>query len=198
MSFQLTLEQLYRSMRGLDRPRAKQYLDPLNAALEEFGINTPLRAAHFLGQLAHESMDLKYWVELWGPTKAQLRYEGRLDLGNVVAGDGKRYMGRGPIQTTGRANYTRVAKALQIDCVAHPELLSTPEHGFRAAGLFWQDNNCNKFADADDIVGLTRKINGGSNGLGDRIERTKKAKAALGLDVQPASTLTPITATTST
>jgi putative chitinase len=180
-TFQLTEEQLYRSMRGLDKARAKQYLDPLNAALAEFEINTPLRVAHFLGQLAHESLDLKYWTELWGPTKQQLRYEGRMDLGNVVAGDGKRFMGRGPIQTTGRANYTRVAKALQIDCVNHPELLSTPEHGFRAAALFWQDNNCNKYADADDIPGLTRVINGGQNGLADRIIRTAKAKQALGL-----------------
>ena len=180
-NFQLTEEQLYRSMRSLDKPRAKQYLDPLNAALAEFEINTPLRVAHFLGQLAHESLDLKYWTELWGPTKAQLRYEGRVDLGNTVAGDGYKFRGRGPIQTTGRANYTRVAKALQIDCINHPELLSIPEHGFRAAGLFWHENGCNKFADADDIIGLTLKINGGRNGLDDRIVRTKKAKQALGL-----------------
>lgn len=187
---ELTLEQLYRSMRGLDKARAKQYLDPLNAALAEFEINTPLRVAHFLGQLAHESLDLKYWTELWGPTKAQLRYEGRMDLGNVVAGDGKRFMGRGPIQTTGRANYTRVAKALQIDCVNHPELLSTPEHGFRAAALFWQDNECNEFADKDDFLAVSQLVNCGRkgmlkgiipNGFDDRKKKLVKAKQALGL-----------------
>ena len=189
-NFQLTEEQLYRSMRGLDKPRAKQYLDPLNNALAEFEINTPLRVAHFLGQLAHESLDLKYWTELWGPTKAQLRYEGRADLGNVVAGDGKRFMGRGPIQTTGRANYTRVAKALQIDCVNHPELLSTPEHGFRAAALFWQDNNCNEYADKDDTLAVSQLVNCGQggmvkgiipNGLSDREKKVAKVKQALGL-----------------
>jgi len=181
MSFQLIEEQLYRSMSGLDRARTKQYLVPLNAALVEFEFESGLEVSHFLGQLAHESLDLKYWTELWGPTKTQLRYECRLDLGNTQPGDGKRFMGRGPIQTTGRANYQRVATALKIDCISHPELLSTPEHGFRAAGLFWQENNCKKFALADDITGLTRRINGGLNGLNHRIICTRKAKQALGL-----------------
>jgi predicted chitinase len=121
---------------------------------------------------------------------AEFRALLRLDWSNDVAGDGKRFMGRGPIQTTGRANYTRVAKALQIDCVNHPELLSTPEHGFRAAALFWQDNECNEFADKDDFLAVSQLVNCGRkgmlkgiipNGFDDRKKKLVKAKQALGL-----------------
>ena len=187
---ELTLEQLYRSMRGLDMARAKQYLEPLNAALAEFQLETPLEVAHFLAQLAHESTDLKHWQEIWGPTKAQLRYEGRKDLGNTQPGDGYLFRGRGPIQTTGRANYTRVANKLKLDCVNHPELLTTPEHGFRAAALFWRDNGCKEYALKDDVLAVSQLVNCGRggmargiipNGLADRKAKLLKAKQALGI-----------------
>lgn len=179
----LAVEQLFRSMRGLTRAKAEAYLPHLNAALVEFGIAEPLALAHFLGQMAHESGDLKFWREIWGPTPAQRGYEGRSDLGNTEPGDGRRYLGRGPIQVTGRANYARVAKRLGIDVLAQPELLEQPQHGFRAAAMFWHEHKLSEVAQLDNVRIVTRIINGGLSGLDDRIEKTQRAKRALGLEV---------------
>lgn len=165
--------------------KADQYTEPLNAALAEFEINTPARRAAFLAQIGHESGDLRYWREIWGPTPAQKRYEFRQDLGNTQPGDGYLFRGRGPIQVTGRANYERVGKRLGLDLVTHPELLELPEEGFRAAGLFWKDAGLNEIADSDNEAAfklITRKINGGLNGWEDRLDRWHRARRVFGLD----------------
>jgi len=189
----ITKEEFYRSMSELDRAEVEQFYPWLNGALAEFEITDKKEIAYFLGQLAHESMGLTYWEEIWGPTPSQYRYRHRADLGNTapeaieaakkagVDDVGRFFAGHGPIQTTGYANHKRVAEKLKIDCVNNPRLLCQPEHGFRAACLFWVDNKCRLYVDRDDIVGLTRKINGGFNGLQDRIRRTEKALAALGV-----------------
>lgn len=145
------------------------------------GIDTPIRQAHFLAQLAHESGGFIYDHELWGPTPAQKKYEGRKDLGNTVAGDGRRYAGRGYIQLTGRANYTTYGKALGLDLVGNPEIAATPEVAVRVAIEYWDSHHLNGFADKDDITTITRKINGGLNGLEDRKAYLVKAKKALGV-----------------
>jgi len=100
---------------GIPLNRAKRWADPLIAAMELYDIGTPTRQAAFLAQVGHESGSLVYVKELWGPTDAQKRYEGRKDLGNTQAGDGFRYRGRGLIQITGRANYSTAADALNAD-----------------------------------------------------------------------------------
>lgn len=148
--------------------RATEWLPLIEYAMREFNIDTRLRQAMFLAQIGHESGGMHYTTELWGPTEAQRRYEGRKDLGNVIAGDGFKYRGRGLIQTTGRYNYEQTAKALGIDCVNNPELLSEPENAARSAAWWWQSHNLNRFADAGDIVGCSKKINGGTNGLEQR------------------------------
>ena len=84
------------------------------------------RVAAFIAQIGHESGQLKYVKEIWGPTAAQARYEGRADLGNTVAGDGSKYRGRGLIQITGRANYKACGEALSLDLTNYPELLEKP------------------------------------------------------------------------
>ena len=94
----------------------------LDAACQKAQINTALRLAHFLTQITHESGGLYYTQELWGPTPAQLRYEGRADLGNTQPGDGQRYMGRGPLQITGRANYRAAGLRLGYPLEDQPEL----------------------------------------------------------------------------
>jgi putative chitinase len=104
---------------------------------------------------------------------------GRRELGNKAPGDGYRYRGRGAKQTTGLSNYTQVATLTQIDVVAKPELLENPDLGMRAATIFWSSRNCNRFADADDIRGLTVAINGGTNGLPERTAALKRAKEIL-------------------
>lgn len=167
-----------------------EYYPFLVAAMDEAEINTPKRAAAFLAQVGHESADFRYMKEIWGPTKTQLGYDRRADLGNtepeaVAAarahgmGPGKFYMGHGPIQITGYANHKAAGEALGIDAVNEPELLAKPANAFRGACWFWTTHNLNRYADADKFETLTRKINGGLNGLDDRLERWAVAKRAL-------------------
>jgi putative chitinase len=156
---------------------------PVKAALIEFSIDTPAREAAWLAQIGHESGGFRFVREIWGPTEAQARYEGRKDLGNTEPGDGSRFRGRGLIQITGRANYTAAGRALGADLIRHPELLESPALAARSAGWFWSTHGCNVFADNGDFVSLTRRINGGLNGLADREKRWKTAQAALGIVV---------------
>lgn len=174
--------------------RAAQWFPYIEAAMAEFGIDTPMRKAMFLAQIGHESGSLRYSEEIWGPTAAQNSYEGRINLGNTVSGDGFRFRGRGLVQTTGRFNYLKTGEALGLDLISHPELLMEPAAAARSAAWFWQSHGCNAFADADDNVGCTRRINGGTNGLDDRNLRYTKAKAAIvnvPEVVQPAPVQTP-------
>ena len=183
----ITDRQLAAIMPNLSEGKRQLYLPFLNDAMIEFGIDSPVRIAAFLAQLAHESGELKYWSEIWGPTDAQKRYEGRKDLGNTQPGDGFRFRGRGPIQVTGRANYTSVGKSLGIDCVNHPELLEQPQHGFRAAGLYWKSHQLNVLADQQTEAGfkeITRRINGGLNGYADRVKYYQRAVKAM-RDAEP-------------
>lgn len=146
-------------------PRALKFIDPLNAAMEEFGINTPARQRSFLAQIAHESGQLRYTQEI----ASGIRYEGRKDLGNTQKGDGVKYKGRGLIQVTGRANYTKCMMALDIDCVEHPELLEEPINACRSAAWFWKSHGLNELADLGDQTKVTKRINGGTNGLAERL-----------------------------
>lgn len=160
---------------------AERWAAPLTAAMAEYQIDTPARQAAFLAQIAHESGCFRWLREIWGPTSAQSRYEGRGDLGNKQSGDGKRFMGRGLIQVTGRANYMHAAAALGIDCVDHPEVLEEPENAARSAGDYWQTRGLNELADANSFEAITRRINGGMNGYMDRCIAWDLAKQALGV-----------------
>lgn len=159
--------------------RATAFLPHIEAAMEEFGIDTPARQAAFLAQIGHESGGLKYTVEIWGPTPAQSRYEGRKDLGNVRPGDGIRFKGRGLIQTTGRDNYDATGRALGVDLLLNPELLAEPALAARSAAWYWQSRKLNQFADSCDFLTLTRRINGGLNGIDDRLALHSAATEAL-------------------
>jgi putative chitinase len=146
------------------------------------------RLACFLAQIGHESGRLRYTREIWGPTKQQLRYEPGTPLaqrlGNFRAGDGKLFMGRGLIQITGRSNYhvttLQMKKTLEestssganypdpVDFEAEPAALERPLWAALSAGLFWRIHKLNTHADRHDFVTLTRRINGGINGLAER------------------------------
>lgn len=158
-------------------PRGEVFLPHLNAAMEEYGIDTPARQAAFLAQIAHESGSLRYVKEL----ATGGAYEGRKDLGNTEPGDGIRYKGRGLIQITGRHWYQRAADALGIDFVNHPELLEETENACRVSAWWWNVNNVNALADEGDIRKITRRVNGGTNGLAERTEYYERAKRVLGL-----------------
>ena len=148
--------------------KAGVFAPVLNTAMGKFGIVTPARVAAFIAQIGHESGQLRYVREIWGPTKQQAGYEGRKDLGNTVAGDGSKFRGRGLIQVTGRANYAACAEALGLDLLKHPELLEEPQHAAMSAAWFWHRAGLNTLADAGDFLLITKRINGGTNGLADR------------------------------
>lgn len=155
------------------------YLDPLNAAMEEFEINTPKREAAFIAQLSHESGQFRYVREI----ASGAAYEGRVDLGNIHPGDGVRYKGRGLIQITGRTNYSRCSLALCGDeetLIDEPELLETPDYATRSAAWFWSSHGCNEMADEGDFKRITQRINGGLNGWNDRVAYFARANVALG------------------
>ena len=115
-----------------------------------------------------QSDQLKYMREIWGPTAAQARYEGRVDLGNTQSGDGPKYRGRGLIQITGRSNYKTCGEALGLDLINQAELLEKPQHACMSAAWFWATRGHNTLADEGKFETITRRINGGLNGLADR------------------------------
>lgn len=159
--------------------RAREFLPHIVAAMQEFDINTPARQAGFLAQIGHESGGLHWLVELWGPSIAQSHYEGRADLGNIEPGDGFKFKGRGLLQTTGRHNYQRTGEALGVDLLTDPTLLATAELAARSAGWFWREHGLNELADTGDVMRMTRRINGGVNGLLERTALYEAAKAVL-------------------
>ncbi len=166
---------------GSSLAHAALYGDSATYAMSEYGIDSPKRMAAFLAQCGHETGGLQWMHELWGPTEDQLGYEGRKDLGNTQPGDGQRFMGRGWIMVTGRANYTDVGGALCIDCVNRPDLLEAPEFAPLVGAWWWKTRGLNELADAGNFTQITRVINGGTNGLADRLTRWAKAKQTLGV-----------------
>lgn len=172
----ITLSELHEVM-PYAGARAEIYLEPLNATMDEFGIDTPDRQAAFLAQIAHESGSLKYVEELASGDA----YELRADLGNSRIGDGRRFKGRGLLQVTGRANYETCSIALFDDrrLLEHPELLEEPDNAARSAGWFWQSRGLSALADQGQFRLITRRINGGLNGLADRLACWERAKVVL-------------------
>lgn len=152
-----------------------RYIGYLNAYFLPYNITTTLRQCMFLAQIGHESGQLRYCEEI----ASGRAYEGRKDLGNTQPGDGVRFKGRGLIQITGRYNYEKYGKEMKTDLVGHPQLLCDPDFATRSAFIFWRDKNLNSLADKEDIEKVTRIINGGLNGLADRIELYNNAKAVL-------------------
>lgn len=159
--------------------RAGVFVPALNRAMQRYQITTPARQAAFLAQIGHESGQLKWVKEIWGPTPAQSRYEGRKDLGNVQPGDGKRFMGRGLIQITGRENYRKTGAALGVSLLDKPELLEQPEWAAASAAWWWSNRGLNELADTGEFEQITRRINGGLNGQRERLELWARAKEVL-------------------
>ena len=178
----MTLDQLRAAMPSSGK-RAEIFLAPLNAAMEEFEINTPIRQAAFLAQIAHESGSLRYVREL----ASGAAYDtGRLAerLGNTPEddGDGERYRGRGLIQITGTANYSACSAALYGDSqhlLDHPELLELPDAAARSACWFWHSRGLNELADNGDFTKITKRINGGLNGYDDRFAYWTRAQKVM-------------------
>ena len=156
-------------------PTIKGYTQIFNSKLPVYEISSPLRVAHFLAQVGHESLSLIYTEEL----ASGEAYEGRKDLGNIKKGDGVRFKGRGLIQLTGRANYSDYGNHACLDLLkkGNEQLIAiTPQYALDVALWFWKNRKLNTYADKDDIRAIPRRVNGGYNGLEDRKEYLKRAK----------------------
>lgn len=189
----VTDDELRPIMPNCPAPKRTDYLPFIQQAMQEFEITSYLREAAFLAQLAHESGELRYMEEI----ASGAAYENRANLGNTQPGDGKRYKGRGPIQLTGRANYTKYGQLLGLDLVNNPTIAATKEVGFRIAGQFWKLNGLNELADQQQFKAITKRINGGYNGLDDRIKYYERAKKVLSKDDSAAATPAPTSAQSS-
>ena len=204
MSSILALDQLKQMVKN---PHIEHWHEVLDQLLDDYEINTPLRVAHFVAQCAHESGNFVFIKENLNYKAASLRkifgkyfpndalaaqyekkpeqianriYASRMGNGPEASGDGYRYCGRGLIQLTGKDNYTFFAGSLNISVEEASEFLATFEGAAQSACWFWEQNNLNRFADANDVKGLTRAINGGYIGLEDRQKHTEHALHILG------------------
>jgi putative chitinase len=171
---------------GMPTVLAQLWADRLGAACADpkAAINTPQRLAHFLAQVTEESAGFRWMVEIWGPTPTQVRYEGRLDLGNTQPGDGYRYRGRGPMMLTGHVNFRNTGRRIGYPLEDQPELASQIGVGSLIACDYWTQHGLNRLADQGGlsmVQPITRAVNGGLNGLADRERRYKLAAAALGI-----------------
>jgi putative chitinase len=202
----ITREQLAQLIPG--NPYIDQWCNALNEILPEYGIDTPQRVAAFIAQCAHESGGFRFLKENLNYRAASLRkvfpryfpddaiaaayankpqmianrvYANRMGNGDEASGDGWRYCGRGLIQLTGRDNYAFFAGSLDIPIEEATEYLETFEGAVQSACWFWETNNLNQWADKDDILTLTKRINGGTIGLEDRKKHYQHAKHVLGL-----------------
>lgn len=140
----------------------EKYWPYVNDGLAKWEINTPRRQAAFMANVAHETLSLHYFKEIADGHQ----YEGRIDLGNTFPGDGKKFPGRGWLQTTGRHNYEVTGKALGLDLITKPELLEDPKWCVYASCYFWQSRGLNRIADIDGFLTICKRINGVNKSTG--------------------------------
>lgn len=202
----VTSDQLTRFFNRTDKNLINSYVEPMNRTFNRYIIDTPRRISMFLAQVSHESGGLtatqenlnysadrllvvfpKYFKDVdanayaRNPEKiANKVYANRMGNGLESSGDGYRYRGRGLIQLTGKNNYERFAKGMIMPLDKAVQYLTTPEGACMSAGWFWDVNNLNELADNGDLVGCTRKINGGTHGLEDRQNQYTKALTIFG------------------
>ena len=196
----MTNEQL--AALGID----SKWLKPLEDTFAKYDISTPVRQAAFIGQCSHESAGfrtleenlnykpeslMKVWPSRFPDLATAMKYAhnpeaiankvygGRMGNRDESSGDGFRFHGRGCIQLTGHDAYFHCGQALGVDLVANPDLVAQPQYAALSAGWFWNTHNCNALADAQDWTGLTKKINGGTFGLQERVFLIQKALSVL-------------------
>lgn len=174
----VTIDELVRICPYTPRYKLERFINPLNAAMREFEIDTPVREAMFLAQAAHETGGFRWLKEFASGEE----YEGRKDLGNDQPGDGARYKGRGIFQLTGEANYEAAGTALFLDpdwFRSYPELAEREDYACRIAGWYWKSRGLNELADKGDYLAITKRINGGTNGWQDRMAYLERANKVL-------------------
>lgn len=209
MTMHITIEQIKKIAPGAPDKAAGEFVDTFNKWSDKFGITTPLRAAHFISQCVHECAELKAFEENLNysekgllkvfpkyfnattakqyarkPEKIANRvYANRMGNGNEASGDGWKYKGRGAIGLTGRSNYLAYSTSgfCVGDLMAHPEWLAKSPGCYKSAMWFWWKNGLNAIADTGDVNAVTKRVNGGYNGLDSRKKYLARAKEALGI-----------------
>lgn len=209
MTMQITIEQIKKIAPGAPYKSAGEFVDTFNKWSDKFGITTPLRAAHFISQCVHECAELKTFEENLNysekgllkvfpkyfnattakqyarkPEKIANRvYANRMGNGNEASGDGWKYKGRGAIGLTGRSNYLAYSTSgfCVGDIMAHPEWLAKSPGCYKSAMWFWWKNGLNTIADTGDVNAVTKRVNGGYNGLDYRKKYLTRAKEELGI-----------------
>jgi len=204
---QLTVEQLAAIAPKAKTEKLQLYTSALAEVTQKYELDTPIRLAHFIAQVAHESGAFNYSSEnlnysakalrsVFGkyfttdqaadsyarqPEKiANIVYADRMGNGDTDSGDGWRYRGRGLIQLTGKENYRACGLFIEQELLDNPELVAAdPEISVAAACWYWRSRQLNQYADADDIKAITRRINGGYHGLEDRQAYLLRAKQVL-------------------
>ncbi len=175
MSSELTATKLQAIFINAPQSRIDTFYPHLMPMLLKAQITSPQRIAHFLAQIGHESGELRYTEEIANGSA----YEGRKDLGNINQGDGAKFKGRGLIQITGRTNYISYGDARGTDYVTGntgKQIATDPRLAIDVACWFWNQRKLNGYADTDNINKITRLINGGTNGLADRVQKLERAK----------------------
>lgn len=202
----LTIDELFYINNNLYKDKCEEYIDSLNKVLPENNIDTPLRVSHFLAQVIHESGHLKYNKENLNYSASALKsvfkkyfptddlanqyarqpekianrvYANRMGNGPEESGDGWKMRGRGILQITGYDNYKKCGEYFNIDLIKTPDLLLVPEYSIKSACWFWNTRKLNDYADKDDIISITKKVNGGLNGIESRKEILNRAKKIL-------------------
>jgi len=167
---------------GVPQRLADLYLPHLNAAMLEFGIVSRERPAMFIAQIAHESGGLRYTAEIWGPTPQQMKYDDNGPLARRLgngAGEGFQWRGHGFLQVTGYLNHKAAAYQFGKDITEIAAWLQTPEGACKSAAHWWFEHGCNEISDEGDFMRLTKRINGGLNGLADRESRYAAVKESM-------------------
>lgn len=206
---EITAAKLQHAVPNLHKGRLNEFVEAFNKYSGQFGIDTPLRTVHFLAQVIHESGYLghceenlnysaqglmKTWPSRFNATKAAQYarkpekiankvYANRMGNGNEASGDGWRYRGRGYIGLTGKSNYQAYTDSdfCNGDVVKNPDLVAKSPGNIKTAMWFWWKNCCNRLADADNCLGLTKRINGGTIGLDSRRRLLEKLKEEFGV-----------------
>ena len=175
----LTAQQLADILPRAGAARIARFLEPINVAMTDADITTPARLAMFLAQIAHESAEMRHTEEI----ASGAAYEFRRDLGNIHPGDGVRFKGRGLLQVTGRHNYAACSRWMSGNenlFLDHPEMLANvPLFAARSAAWFWHTRGLNSASDRADVATVSRRINGGTNGMLDRVRYYDRARVVL-------------------
>jgi putative chitinase len=171
---EITIDQLKKIAKNQKEEVLLKFIDPLNKMFVQFALNTNLRVCFYLANVLHECAEFKFLKEI----SNGIQYNNRKDLMNGPS-DGPRFLGRGVLQSTGRINYQKLSDYFKVDFIKNPELLEQPQYGVLSSGFYWMNTKLNVYCDQNNFLQVCYRINGGFNGLKDRLKYLKLSFKAL-------------------